>query len=380
MNTPLLNQLVPRGLYHVGEKTFDSKILAILDGTERNIHPTWNFYDDHFSKFDWTQEPTQSLEQLYHIRCQQIRDKYDYIVLHYSGGSDSNNILHHFWKYGIYIDEILTAQPLDYYEKFTVSTLDRSAANLHNEWFNVTKPDLVWIKEHMPNTKITVYDYTHDMLDFKVDQDWIIHAGEHCNPNLVNRVNRYTAIDIDVYNKKTVGHIYGIDKPIVFENDGHWWFSFLDSVLSIQSSSKPTFDKHNHVNVENFYWSADLPDLLIKQAHAVKNFFIAKPDVRYLATHRKKSFEDRENYQNIIREVIYPFWRNSIYQTKKSSNVFFKEFDQWFFKMATPTAIGRWQEGYNFLINSVENKWINFDNNNNPSGLMGMYSKWHKLL
>ena len=68
-----------------------------------------------FSKCDWTTEPEPGvpLSEYYRRRAQQIRDKYDYVVLLYSGGPDSNNILHAFVHNGIKIDEIVNINSYD---------------------------------------------------------------------------------------------------------------------------------------------------------------------------------------------------------------------------------------------------------------------------
>lgn len=372
-------ELIPRGIYRVGNQIFDNKIHALIHGDKTNIHPTWDFHDDFFSTFNWQHEPEQTLDYFYKLRCQQIRDKYDHLVLHFSGGSDSHNILTYFWLNNIHVDEILVAAPIEYYEKFTKPSASNAPEDLHNEWYNVIKPDLEWVAKNLPQTKITLYDYTKDMLEFKLDQDWIHYAGEHFNPNIVNRVHRYSAIDQNMYEKKTVGHIYGIDKPMVFKDEDSWYFAFLDSTLSIQSSQKPTFEKHNHVNVVNFYWSTDLPQLLIKQAHVVKKFFDSTPELINLATFKKRSKTDRESYQNIVRNIIYPHWRRNIFQNKKASNVFFKEFDNWFFDLGSASAKSRWNEGFDFVLQSVNPKWFNYDDHGRPSGFVGFWSKWHKL-
>lgn len=379
MTQQTYHELVPRGFYTVNGQRFNDKIQALMQGDATGHHPTWNFHDEHFSTYNWHQEPDQSLEFWYTHRCRQIRDKYQHVVLHFSGGSDSHNILTNFYKNNIHLDEILVAGPIEYYEKFTAATASRESRDLHNEWFHVIKPDLSWIANHMPRTKITIYDYTKDMLEFVVDQDWITHVGEHFNPNVVNRINRYTAIDQNLYDHQQVGHVYGIDKPMVFMTDGAWYFAFLDSILSIQSSNKSVFEGHDHVNVENFYWSPDCPELLIKQAHTVKRYFENNPQFLHLATFKKKSLEERELYQNLVRNIIYPYWRRDIFQNKKSNNVFFKDFDQWFFDMATDSAKSRWWDGYNYVMKSVDQKWINRDESGTPTGLVGFWSKWHKL-
>lgn len=371
---------IPTGIYQVGNQYFDSKVTALQAGDSSGIHPTWNFFDEEFSKFAWKNEPAESVEYYYGQRCQQIRDKYSYIVLHYSGGADSHNILVHFWKNKIHIDEIIVSLPVSYFEKFTKPTASTDSGDQQNEWFHTIKPDLEWIAKNLPNTKVTIYDYTEDMINFKVDQDWVIHSGEHINPNVTNRINRYDKISTsDIYNKHLVGHIYGIDKPLVFKDGDRWAISFLDSMISIQASLKPIFDRYTHIRVEHFYWSPDLPAMAIKQAHLVKQQYEKNPHLLHLATRTRKTLVDKEIERNLTREAVYPYWRQDIFQNAKSSNVFFKEFDQWFFKYGTESAKGAWWEGYNYLINSVSSRWIDCDVNGKPSGLKGFWSKIHYI-
>lgn len=373
------SELIPRGKYHVGNDVFWDKITALAQSAKSNQPIRWDFNDELFSVFDWTTEPEQDISYYYTERCKQIRDEYDYIVLHYSGGSDSNNILQHFYRAGIHIDQINVTIPLEYYEKHTKVTKSIEARDLHNEWYLVVKPDLDWVHDNMPNTKVTIFDFTDDMLNFNVDQDWILHAGENCNPNIVSRMKYYDTVDSKIYDSKRVGHIYGVDKPRVFQKDGQWYFAFLDSILSIISSYKPVWLKQDHVNVVNFYWSPDLVPLLIKQAHLLKQYYESNPQFMNLAELRALDPTEFELQQNIIKTVVYPFWRKEIFQVKKSSNMIFKEFDQWFFDLADSTAKHRWQEGYKYLLQQVPDKWLNKDIHGNPSGIKGSWSKWHHL-
>ena len=66
----------------------------------------YHFHDDFFSSFNWYQEPPQSIEYLYAERARQLRANYDYIILLYSGGADSHNILQTFVDNNIFLDEI----------------------------------------------------------------------------------------------------------------------------------------------------------------------------------------------------------------------------------------------------------------------------------
>lgn len=380
MPGPILDsELIPRGCYHVGDSIFRNKIQAVVHGKNTNQQVRWDFNDELFSAFEWSAEPENDISYYYTFRCKQIRDEYQHVVLHYSGGADSNNILQHFYRAGIHIDQINVNVPLEYYNNHTQASASRDAKDLHNEWFLVIKPDLEWIKKHLPNTKITINDFTSDMINFNVDQDWILHAGEHINPNIVQRMKYYDVVDSKIYDSKRVAHVYGVDKPRVFQHDGQWYFAFLDSILSLINSYKPVWLKHDHINVVNFYWSPDLVPLLIKQAHLLKNYYEANPQFMSLAHNRKLDPSEFEMQQNIIKTVVYPFWRRDIFQVKKAENTFVKEFDQWFFDFATSNAKHRWEEGHRYLMQQIPKDWLNKNKNNQSTSIRGMWSKWHNL-
>jgi hypothetical protein len=92
------------GFYKVGDLKFYSKLQALEMQQHTNICPTWHFNESTFKSIDWSIEPKESLSELYKKRAQQIREKYDYIVLWYSGGADSHNVLMSFVKNNIFID------------------------------------------------------------------------------------------------------------------------------------------------------------------------------------------------------------------------------------------------------------------------------------
>jgi hypothetical protein len=84
------------GYYSCGTQLFASKIEACIHGTKTKIPVKWHFNDETFDNYPWHIEPSESLDDLYDRRAREIREKYDYIVLAFSGGSDSNNILEAF--------------------------------------------------------------------------------------------------------------------------------------------------------------------------------------------------------------------------------------------------------------------------------------------
>jgi hypothetical protein len=97
-----------RGYYEVGDKIYFNKIEAVRAASQTKQQLVWHFHDDVFGKFDWSIRPQGTLRDLYRERAQQIRDKYDYIIIYFSGGADSWTVLNSFLANGIHVDEVFT--------------------------------------------------------------------------------------------------------------------------------------------------------------------------------------------------------------------------------------------------------------------------------
>ena len=96
-------------LFHweVNGIAYDNKFQAIQAANGKMSKISFNAYSpEFFSDVYWEQEPTESLEHLIKLRCEQLRDAYSYIRIMYSGGADSTTMLNAFIKNKIYVDEI----------------------------------------------------------------------------------------------------------------------------------------------------------------------------------------------------------------------------------------------------------------------------------
>ena len=100
------------GYYTVGSnfKTY-SKLLAVEEMRRTGVHLEWHFNREQYANYEWTQEPVESLDELYRQRAQQIRDSYDYIVIFYSGGADSWCMLDTFIKNDILENNVFYKNP-----------------------------------------------------------------------------------------------------------------------------------------------------------------------------------------------------------------------------------------------------------------------------
>jgi len=240
--------------YQVDNQKIYSKIKAIelANGDMSRIH--FNWMEDTWSSIDWTAEPTESWQSLLKTRCQQIRDKYDYVALWYSSGYDSHTILRSFVDNNILLDELLIYDRRDFFPDPEVAIAITHAEYIKNTYY--------------PNLKINVVRVSYESLSNfykKADSDWIYHAG--CSLKL-GKTSRYFSTTImpefisttEQFNR---GDVMGIDKPKVLIRDDKWYAFCPDgSVVDFIGSKQ-----------ENFFFSSDLPQLHIKQCYMVIRWF-----------------------------------------------------------------------------------------------------------
>ena len=74
------------GYYIVGWKKFYNKTQALQYSNKIKFNARWVFNDDVYGSIDWSIPVETPLVQLYKQRALQLREKYDHLILHYSGG------------------------------------------------------------------------------------------------------------------------------------------------------------------------------------------------------------------------------------------------------------------------------------------------------
>jgi hypothetical protein len=121
------------GIYRVGQKQFFNKAQAILEAQRTGTWVEFDYYDDVYSGSNLTTEPTEELWEIYRQRAQQLRDKYDYLVLSYSSGCDSTTILHSFLYNNIHLDEIFCYGPFSTIQGHSATNVEAVSANNYRE-------------------------------------------------------------------------------------------------------------------------------------------------------------------------------------------------------------------------------------------------------
>lgn len=318
------------GYYKIGDFKTYSKIEACELHRLTGIHPEWKFNEDVFLNHDWKIEPSESLDELYRRRAQQIRDSYDHVVLFYSGGADSGNILDTFVDHGISFDEIAT---------YNYHRADRDNIFFHSEQKLVSYPKIESLKQQGLQFKhrfIDLSDIAHKILqDQHYDMNRAYYAASHWGlSHLARSYIRETTPDyISLMEKgKKIAFVFGAEKPRLYQVDDRYCIRFLDMIDACVSVRTQMLGRENEYD-ELFYWSPQAVDIVCKQGHVLKNFFrrhafysqekyysedlIQLPSVTEMFSNRRTEDGLGVTHRNLINLLIYPRFRYDTYTVGK---------------------------------------------------------------
>jgi hypothetical protein len=364
------------GYYIVNGLKFNSKIKAAIYSVQCRKHMQWYFNDDIFDKHNWAYEPNETLDELYDARSRELREQYDYIILSYSGGSDSHNILESFIRQGLHIDEIVVNNMNKATDKFTeLDVNNKSNTNAAAEFYLQTVPRLKEVQNLIPNTKIKILDLTDHLfksLENVGDASWILNKKEQANIAGMTRFNYIYFNDIrkNFDKGKRIAIVVGLEKPRTYIDKGEFFLVFNDRAANIITVAEHMKEYPNS-SVELFYWTPNKTGLNIitKQVHVIKKWLEAFPEKQKLWKKETLTPEMfRMVHEKILRNLIYTTWNDNWYQADKAVQDWYSEFDQWFFKHYSDTKTFQiWMEGINYVTNAA-NEYIRYTDNK-PDGL-----------
>jgi len=368
------------GFYTVGASKHYIKPEALIDATKTGHFPEWNFNRNVFDKFAWDVEPELGLRELYRIRAQQLRDRYDYIRLEVSGGGDSATAAYSFIRNGIHLDEVVFRYPKTGEKNVTDDPFNTKPENTLSEWKYAAQPLLQWIATHAPQTKITVHDYSQDMLASQHDESWVYRTKDYFQPG---HAFKHTVDAVDSHKTtldqgKSVCMLWGVDKPKVCIKDKKWYLYFMDVQAN---NANPEVGQWSNITNEYFYWTPDLPELLCKQAHTIRKWFDLPTNkyLQHLARWPNYSFAQRTTFEHIIKPLLYPDYDPATFQTSKPTNSFYNEMDHWFYTNFQETrAYQVWQAGLKHLVDNIDTKYFNKEMGR-PVGFVSFISPFYYL-
>jgi len=378
----MMSHDINAGYWYCNNKYFFNKAECLRYATEtKNYDVGFNFFDDFYTTVNWKYEPVESLEEIYANRAKQLREKYDYIVIAFTGGSDSTNVIDSFLDNGLHIDEIVSCYPLEVIDKlkFNFHPSDTSASNLMFEYTHAAKPKLDQITKTHPNIKITIIDYSQRAIDIISTGNLpkLVMAGIGASPSLAGhymlaeRIRKYM-------DKGSVACVTGIDKPrMTWDPAGKRFGMFFTDITVVWGKhSKIAFDGFIP-NMEYFYFSLDMPEILQKQTAILKRILrpIVTAPIRppfYKELHKMSSIGQVEIMQmdtDFFKTILYKQWKpGSVFQAGKPSGYFYQESAEWFYKSPlTDKRTKDYHDGQiNELIHGIDERFIVRDEAGKP--------------
>jgi hypothetical protein len=273
--------------YTVGNKFFKDKIHALafnkLNHTDKiNLY----FLDDQWKDVCWNVEPKESMHELMDIRCKQLRDSYKHISLLFSGGYDSTTILNTFIRNNLTVDELIIWKrewlPNDVQEFSYAYEVGKQIKK--NIW---------------PNIKLTVYTKSiQDIITYykKYGKKWIENSGNRLGLDKNVRDFEFeTKKELwGLHEKKDYIVIEGRDKPRLDFVDNRWYSTMHDILLT---------DCMNN-SAEHFYFSADFPELHVKQCYLMIRWLEKNFQCTHEMIHRLQS--------GLMEKSFYEQWNLAI--------------------------------------------------------------------
>lgn len=369
------------GYYLVGWKKFSNKTHALLESKKSGYDVEWIFNDDVYGKIDWTVPIQTPLMELYKARALQLRQKYDYIILYYSGGADSTNVLHAFIDNDIFIDEILmwNCEPTE----STFNNKDYSNSNYNSEIKYAAYAHINKVKSSInPNTKITVKDFAKPGLELlRKNDNWYETMPLGLTLG-ISGILRQVTQETDAHflrqldTGKSTCYIMGIDKPLVYNDGSNYYAYFMDSgAYHVMSPIDFNNSGSDSVTTEFFYWTPDFPEIVVKQAQLIKVHYETTPAIKHMA--EKSLTTHISEYRNIIHDAIYPRYTCEKFQVEKPTTHVYRPMDRWFWEVSDERTQKNYLETIDYIGANTDPKHM--IKNDVRWGVSAHRSKFYKL-
>lgn len=349
----------PSGYYVSNNIKFVNKYEALLYGKANKSLINYIYFDSVWEKFNRQDLGKFQLNQLYKIRAQQLRDKYDYLILYFSGGADSYNVLRSFIDNGIKLDEVCTKWCVDSLTSntkiYNPNLQDQTAFNYLSEWDFAIKPVLDELKISHPNIKIEIVDWFKNRDEKTIDSAFRI--VNHWHDSEVNSLAVWSSSERKLIEKgKRVGSIYGIDKPIVYFEGDNAYMTFADSSITMG-----TPNPINPFGTEYFYYSPEFPLLTFEMAKVAAEFMNTKRMRKWKLTKELRNSpaykEADQIYQKKVRHILYTTWTDR-FQAFKPMTSDRSDKHWWIFEhLELKNYVSTYKDYFNQYIQQLGTDW-----------------------
>lgn len=360
------------GYFSVGDQNLYSKLDAIQLSVATGQPVQWHYNDEVFSKQDWTVEPEKDIRTMYRERAQAIRDKFDYVVVMFSGGSDSTTVLDSFIDNNIPVDEVFMHQWIKYQPEGVDSYMNAE----------ITYSALPYLKLKLPtawNTNVRLYDPSDYALACLNDADFRERSYREVNNihnlqwisvhhNLHRRFPEYLKL---IDQGKRIVFVWGEAKPHInydLEKNKHYFYFEDHYAHAPQPRDQELNDPY--CQHEQFYDDPLHPEIKVKQSHLVLNvlkqiqhrsdIFIRRDSLdRHYRTTGSGTYHNGQYYdldRNAFNSTIYPDWNFLTYHQDKQPGRLIHPAHAWI-EQHDPVAARKWIAGYINTYSQLPDDW-----------------------
>ena len=371
------------GYWKVADRCFFNKLDCLLFATKiKNDRVTYHFFDEIYTNINWKEDPVQSLSSMYADRARKIREKYKYVSILFSGGADSTNVLKSFIDNNIHIDEIISFSPIQASNKLlgTFDRTNRSANNQVFEYYETVVPMFEFLKKYHPNIKLTVIDYTNEIISLIDTSN--IHKLFLSGCTLHTNITGFYLAYRHVAKHDSSCVVLGIDKPRVLydKTQGIFKSYFYDYNTMHGHFPKETFNG-DQPGTEYFYYDHETPYIPVKQCKQILEYLT--PILNPTHPLHSRVLLDRSHsfivnmHDDYVKKLIYPTWNTSLFQADKNYSHFYHEIGAWM--NDTTLTSSKMKDFYDGqlreLVSGVDPKFMQVDQNNKPHKFVEIYTK-----
>jgi hypothetical protein len=346
------------GYWSVGEEIFFSKISAMIKAHSTKQRVKFHFNDHIYNTVNWNIEPQESLQQLYLQRALELRDQHDYLIILYSAGSDSTNMIKTFIDNNIKIDHVASWGCKNHHWG------DLDLPNIE-----ITKAGSEMIKKIINMGIKFTFENLLDTEIFKKEfrtSDWAYRAG----PTLsIGSVMKHLAVFqkkdyLELTKKgKKVCFLWGMERARPQLIRGNYYLNFNDQILKNQSTASRSSPNYS-IPHEYFYSGPDTTStkILAKQAHLILNYceknFTKQQIERILGQPKQEHLigpDPHRELHMLVNDLIYPdTWDNKTFTVGKPAFDCMDKPSKPFLHDKTTPEFKIWQGGVSDVLNNID--------------------------
>jgi len=364
------------GYYSIGDAICVNLQSALQQASRTGNSVKWHFNEQAYRSMNWKTSWNLPIREVYRLRAQQLRDQYRYLVLWFSGGADSATILQTFVDNNIHLDEVMISWPKSASEgRYVPNVINYSPENFISEWDFSIRPRLEWLAKVSPGTKITVLDFFSDSVSFEDFEDtWtILEKNSYLTCKRQRALDKATVERFEKYNDG-LASISGIAPPLItVVNDRYLAVYFANDAASAGIGKRDYMVKQVPRNVEFFYWTPDMPEIVREQVHLLLDYLAINHRDREmfypfdLRTNHMATIDSwkYEATRNIIKKLIYPDWDPKIFQSRKpTDHLYSPEIYSWFYKSKIADQyMTTWKSAMRSQYSMIDPKFLKIDEN-----------------